>query len=184
AGMRGLMFNQFNEVIYELPVKSSFHKGLGMLEYFVTTHGARKGLADTALRTADAGYLTRRLCDVAQDVIINSRDCGTTEGALAHRITEEGEILEPIADRIFGKVSLATITDPDTKQSVITTDEIISREDAKRINQIENAYAKEYALAETDEARDKIGVKYSKLGFDVDEHGHLCVSVRSPLTCE
>jgi len=184
AGMRGLMFNQFNEVIYELPVKSSFHKGLGMLEYFVTTHGARKGLADTALRTADAGYLTRRLCDVAQDVIINAKDCGTTEGALAHRITEEGEILEPIADRIFGKISLATITDPQTKEEVIRFDEIISRDDAKKINKIENEYAKEYAAVETDEARDKIAAKYTKLGFDVDEHGHLCVSVRSPLTCE
>jgi len=82
SGMRGLMFNQFNEVIYELPVKSSFHKGLGMLEYFVTTHGARKGLADTALRTADAGYLTRRLCDVAQDVIVKAPDCGTARGSL------------------------------------------------------------------------------------------------------
>lgn len=184
AGMRGLMFNQFNEVIYELPVKSSFHKGLNMLEYFVTTHGARKGLADTALRTADAGYLTRRLCDVAQDVIINSRDCGTTEGALAHRITEEGEILEPIADRIFGKVSLATITEPKTNEVVITFDTIITRDDAKKINVIENAYVKEYNEAETDQAREKIINKYTQLGFDVDEHAHLCVSVRSPLTCE
>ncbi len=184
AGMRGLMFNQFNEVIYELPVKSSFHKGLGMLEYFVTTHGARKGLADTALRTADAGYLTRRLCDVAQDVIINSRDCGTTEGALAHRIVEEGEVLEPIADRIFGKVSLATITDPETKEPVITWDMIITRDDAKRINQLENNYVKEYNACQTDPERDKVIKKYPNLGFDVDEHSHLCVSVRSPLTCE
>jgi len=78
SGMRGLMLNQFNETIYELPVKNSFHRGLTMLEYFATTHGARKGLADTALRTADAGYLTRRLCDVAQDVIVKAVDCGTT----------------------------------------------------------------------------------------------------------
>src|SRR3569832_2295900 len=184
AGMRGLMFNQITEVIYELPVKCSFHKGLNMLEYFVTTHGARKGLADTALRTADAGYLTRRLCDVAQDVIINSKDCGTTEGALAHRITEEGEILEPIADRIFGKVSLATITDPQTKEAVITYDEVITRDDAKKINVIENAYDREYNEAADDQARDKIVSKYTALGFEVDEHAHLCVSVRSPLTCE
>ena len=118
AGMRGLMFNQFNEVIYELPVKSSFHKGLGMLEYFVTTHGARKGLADTALRTADAGYLTRRLCDVAQDVIVKSYDCGTSEGILAHRIVDQGEAIEQISDRIFGRVSLAVITDPDTGEEL------------------------------------------------------------------
>src|SRR5450432_3266919 len=114
AGMRGLMFNQFNEVIYELPVKSSFHKGLNMLEYFVTTHGARKGLADTALRTADAGYLTRRLCDVSQDVIVKAIDCKTTDGILAHRILDQGEAIEHIADRIFGRLALCVITDPET----------------------------------------------------------------------
>lgn len=184
AGMRGLMFNQFNEVIYELPVKSSFHKGLGMLEYFVTTHGARKGLADTALRTADAGYLTRRLCDVAQDVIINGIDCGTTEGVLAHRIMDEGEVIEPLADRIYGRIAISTITDPDTKEAVISFDSIISRDASKRVNQIENKYAAEYAATDDEAVREKLGDKYRALGFEIDDHGHLCVSIRSPLTCE
>src|SRR6476620_7878845 len=105
AGMRGLMFNQFNEVIYELPVKSSFHKGLSMLEFFVTTHGARKGLADTALRTADAGYLTRRLVDVSQDVIVRAKDCDTTDGVYACRLTFEGKVIETMGERSFGRCS-------------------------------------------------------------------------------
>ncbi len=184
AGMRGLMFNQFNEVIYELPVKSSFHKGLNMLEYFVTTHGARKGLADTALRTADAGYLTRRLCDVAQDVIINEEDCGTTDGVLAHRIVDEGEVIESLSERVYGRVSLNAITDPETGELVAEYGKIISREDAKRINAIEVEFAKAYTAAETEEAKDKVGDKYKGYGFEMDEHGQLCVLMRSPLTCE
>ncbi len=184
AGMRGLMFNQFNEVIYELPVKSSFHKGLNMLEYFVTTHGARKGLADTALRTADAGYLTRRLCDVAQDVIVKSVDCGTDEGILAHRILDEGETIEHITDRIVGRCALCVITDPESKEEITTYQEPISRDAAKRIAEIENKFWTEYHAVETEEERTKIGEKYRKLGFELDEHGYLSVIIRSPLTCE
>ncbi len=184
AGMRGLMFNQFNEVIYELPVKSSFHKGLNMLEYFVTTHGARKGLADTALRTADAGYLTRRLCDVAQDVIVKAEDCGTTDGIQAHRILDEGEAIEHITDRIVGRVALCVITDPDTDEALTEFQSPISREAAKRITEIENRFVAEYNDAETDEAKEKVGEAYTKLGFELDEHGYLSVTIRSPLTCE
>jgi DNA-directed RNA polymerase subunit beta' len=184
AGMRGLMFNQFNEVIYELPVKSSFHKGLNMLEYFVTTHGARKGLADTALRTADAGYLTRRLCDVSQDVIVKAIDCGTGDGILAHRILDQGEAIEPITDRIFGRVALAVITDPDTGEELTAYQEPITRDNAKRINAIENRFATEYAAAATDEAKDAVADKYRAYGFEADEHGYLSVVIRSPLTCE
>jgi DNA-directed RNA polymerase subunit beta' len=184
AGMRGLMFNQFNEVIYELPVKSSFHKGLGMLEYFVTTHGARKGLADTALRTADAGYLTRRLCDVSQDVIVKAIDCGTGDGILAHRILDQGEAIEPITDRIFGRVSLTVITDPETGETLCAYQEPINRDNAKRINVIENKFAAEYAAAPNDEERDAIADKYRAFGFEADEHGYLSVIIRSPLTCE
>jgi len=184
AGMRGLMFNQFNEVIYELPVKSSFHKGLSMLEYFVTTHGARKGLADTALRTADAGYLTRRLCDVAQDVIVKAVDCGTDEGIFAHRILDEGETIEHITDRIVGRVALCVIIDPDTKEELTAYQEPISRDAAKRITQVETKFWNEYHAVETDEERTKIGEKYRKLGFEMDEHGFLSMAIRSPLTCE
>ena len=184
AGMRGLMFNQFNEVIYELPVKSSFHKGLSMLEYFVTTHGARKGLADTALRTADAGYLTRRLVDVSQDVIIKQHDCETTEGIAVHRILDEGEAIEPIGDRMFGRVSLTEITDPETNETVIPFDTIITREQAKHVTAIENKYVSEYDAAKDDDERAKIGDRYRKHGFDINEHGQLIVLIRSPLTCE
>ncbi len=184
AGMRGLMFNQFNEVIYELPVKSSFHKGLNMLEYFVTTHGARKGLADTALRTADAGYLTRRLCDVAQDVIVKALDCGTTEGILAHRIVEQGEAIEPITERIFGRVSLTTISDPDTGEILATYQETITRDNAKKIATIENKFVAEYAAAPTEDEKQVIADRYRGYGFEADEHGYLSVAIRSPLTCE
>ncbi len=184
AGMRGLMFNQFNEVIYELPVKSSFHKGLNMLEYFVTTHGARKGLADTALRTADAGYLTRRLCDVAQDVIVKAYDCKTNDGILAHRITDQGEAIEQITDRIFGRVALAVITDPDTGEELTAYQEPISIENARRISQIEHRFVSEYTATETEEDKAAVIDKYRGYGFDSDEHGNLSVVIRSPLTCE
>jgi DNA-directed RNA polymerase subunit beta' len=184
AGMRGLMFNQFNEVIYELPVKSSFHKGLNMLEYFVTTHGARKGLADTALRTADAGYLTRRLCDVAQDVIVKAHDCGTSEGIQAHRITDQGEAIEPISDRIFGRIALTTITDPDTGEQLSQYQEMITRDNANRIKQIENKFVAEYNAAPTDDEKNAVADRYRGYGFEADEHGYLSVAIRSPLTCE
>jgi DNA-directed RNA polymerase subunit beta' len=184
AGMRGLMFNQFNEVIYELPVKSSFHKGLSMLEYFVTTHGARKGLADTALRTADAGYLTRRLCDVAQDVIVKSYDCGTSDGINAHRIVDQGEAIEHISDRLFGRVALATIVDPETGEHLADYQQPISKEAANEIKKIENKYAAEYAAAEGEDAKNAIADRYRTFGFEVDEHGYLLVAIRSPLTCE
>ncbi len=184
AGMRGLMFNQFNEVIYELPVKSSFHKGLSMLEYFVTTHGARKGLADTALRTADAGYLTRRLCDVAQDVIVKFIDCGTTDGILAHRIMDQGETIEQITDRIFGRIALTSITDPDTGEILCEYQGGISRDNAKRIAAIENKFVEEYGAETAEEAKTLITEKYRAFGFDADEHGNLSVLIRSPLTCE
>ncbi|HRJ27041.1 MAG TPA: DNA-directed RNA polymerase subunit beta' [Fimbriimonadaceae bacterium] len=183
SGMRGLMFNQFNEVIYELPVKSSFHKGLSMLEYFVTTHGARKGLADTALRTADAGYLTRRLVDVAQDVIIKRQDCGTTEGVLAHRIIEEGETIEVLADRLHGRVALATVSDPETGEVIVEMDALIKPDQAHRIGQIETKFFQSVEdLSEED--RTKMNSQYEGFGFEVTERGLLGMRVRSPLTCE
>ncbi|MCG9894186.1 MAG: DNA-directed RNA polymerase subunit beta', partial [Fimbriimonadaceae bacterium] len=112
SGMRGLMFNQFNEVIHELPVRSSFQKGLSMLEFFVTTHGARKGLADTALKTADAGYLTRRLVDVAQDMTIAEEDCGTILGIDTSALKEGEDVIEPLAERLVGNVAAEDVFDP------------------------------------------------------------------------
>ncbi|MCO5295436.1 MAG: DNA-directed RNA polymerase subunit beta' [Fimbriimonadaceae bacterium] len=184
AGMRGLMFNQFNEVIYELPVKNSFHKGLSMLEYFVTTHGARKGLADTALRTADAGYLTRRLVDVSQDVIIRAHDCGTSEGIFVHRIVDEGEVIEPIGDRMFGRVAIGTMVDPETGEEVVTAGEIITREQAQAVTKIENRYAQALAELTSEEERAKLADKYIACGFSQNEHGDLGAIIRSPLTCD
>ena len=105
SGMRGLMAKPSGEII-ETPITANFREGLNVLQYFISTHGARKGLADTALKTADSGYLTRRLVDVAQDVIITEMDCGTTEGIIVEPIIESGEIIEPLRDRIVGRVAL------------------------------------------------------------------------------
>src|SRR5690242_8312269 len=103
--MRGLMARPSGEII-ETPITANFREGLNVLEYFISTHGARKGLADTALKTADSGYLTRRLCDVAQDVIVTESDCGTSDGIYVEPIIESGEIIEPLRDRIVGRVAL------------------------------------------------------------------------------
>jgi len=105
SGMRGLMAKRSGEII-ETPITANFREGLNVLQYFISTHGARKGLADTALKTADSGYLTRRLCDVAQDVIVTELDCGTNDGIYVEPIIESGEIIEPLRDRIVGRVAL------------------------------------------------------------------------------
>jgi DNA-directed RNA polymerase subunit beta' len=110
SGMRGLMAKPSGEII-ETPITANFREGLNVLQYFISTHGARKGLADTALKTADSGYLTRRLCDVAQDVIISEYDCGTTEGIMVEPIVESGEIIEPLRERIVGRVALEDVVD-------------------------------------------------------------------------
>ncbi len=110
SGMRGLMAKPSGEII-ETPITANFREGLTVLQYFISTHGARKGLADTALKTADSGYLTRRLVDVAQDVIISEQDCGTVDGIYVGAIVEAGDIIEPLRDRIVGRVSLEKIKD-------------------------------------------------------------------------
>src|SRR2546425_107414 len=110
AGMRGLMAKPSGEII-ETPITANFREGLTVLQYFISTHGARKGLADTALKTADSGYLTRRLVDVAQDVIVSEQDCGTVDGIYVGSIVEAGDIIEPLRDRIVGRVSLEKIKD-------------------------------------------------------------------------
>ena len=119
SGMRGLMTDPFGRFVEDLPIKSNFHQGLSILEYFVSTHGARKGLADTALRTADAGYLTRRLVDVAQDVIIKEHDCGTTAGIWISALREEAEEIEPLENRIEGRVAWLDIVDPRTDEIIL-----------------------------------------------------------------
>ncbi|MBX3096515.1 MAG: DNA-directed RNA polymerase subunit beta' [Fimbriimonadaceae bacterium] len=185
SGMRGLMFNQFNEVIYELPVKNSFQKGLSMLEFFVTTHGARKGLADTALRTADAGYLTRRLVDVAQDVIVRAEDCGTTDGLLVTRLIMDGKTIEGIGDRAKTRMSQDTIIDPATGDVLVTVETMIDEPLAKRLNEIEEQYATDLSDALGDEeAVAKVRERYESYGFTTDDHNRLGMRVRSAITCE
>ena len=132
AGMRGLMAKPSGEII-ETPITANFREGLTVLQYFISTHGARKGLADTALKTADSGYLTRRLVDVAQDVIITQHDCGTDDGIIVSSIVEGGEIIEPLFDRIIGRVAVYDIKDPFTGQVLCKSQELIDEIRATRI---------------------------------------------------
>ena len=132
AGMRGLMANPAGRII-ELPIKSSFREGLTVQEYFISTHGARKGLADTALKTADSGYLTRRLVDVAQDVIVREEDCGTDRGILVSAITEGTEIIEPLDERLIGRYARKNVKHPETGKVIVAANELITEDLAKEI---------------------------------------------------
>ncbi len=132
AGMRGLMANPSGRII-ELPIKSSFREGLTVLEYFISTHGARKGLADTALKTADSGYLTRRLVDVAQDVIVREEDCGTDRGLAVRAIMDGTEEIESLYDRLVGRVSFRTVRHPETGEIIVKADQLIDEDKAKKI---------------------------------------------------
>jgi hypothetical protein len=131
AGMRGLMTDPAGRII-DLPIRSSFREGLSVLEYFISTHGARKGLADTALRTADSGYLTRRLIDVAQDVIVEEEDCATTGGVWITR-PEDESILQPFRERVIGRWAASEIIDPKTNEVVVLRGEEIEERIAERI---------------------------------------------------
>ncbi|HSP80382.1 MAG TPA: DNA-directed RNA polymerase subunit beta', partial [Myxococcaceae bacterium] len=135
AGMRGLMAKPSGEII-ETPITANFREGLSVLQYFISTHGARKGLADTALKTANSGYLTRRLVDVAQDAIINEYDCGTMDGLFIGALVEGGEIIEPLGERILGRVALDDILDPVTGEVLVHANEEI---DEERVRRIENS---------------------------------------------
>ncbi|BFH16982.1 DNA-directed RNA polymerase subunit beta' [Paenibacillus dendritiformis] len=132
GGMRGLMANPSGRII-ELPIKSNFREGLTVLEYFISTHGARKGLADTALRTADSGYLTRRLVDVAQDVIVREDDCGTDKGFLVSNISDGKEVIEGLYDRIEGRYSFETVRHPETGEVLVNRNELIDTDKAEAI---------------------------------------------------
>ena len=130
AGMRGLMANTSGKTI-EIPIKSNFREGLSVLEYFISTRGARKGMADTALRTADSGYLTRRMVDVCQDVIIREEDCGTSEGVWAAAVYDRGQMVESFGTAIHGRFPAVPITDPETGELLFGTDHMLMPEDAK-----------------------------------------------------
>ncbi len=135
AGMRGLMAKPSGEII-ETPIISNFREGLTVLEYFISTHGARKGLADTALKTADAGYLTRRLADVAQDVIVTMEDCGCEDGIEVSALMEAGEVVIPLSKRIAGRVAAEDVVDPITGEVLVRKNEEISDEVAERIEDL------------------------------------------------
>src|SRR5207245_9741431 len=134
AGMRGLMADPTGRII-DLPIKANFSEGLTVLEYFITTHGACKGLADTPLRTADSGYLTRRLVDVAQDVIVRTEDCGTTAGMWVTDISEERALSEPLFERIAGRVAAADVLDPKTQETLVKEGAEISDVQARNLIQ-------------------------------------------------
>jgi DNA-directed RNA polymerase subunit beta' len=127
AGMRGLMARPSGEII-ETPITANFREGLNVLQYFISTHGARKGLADTALKTANSGYLTRRLVDVAQDAIITEYDCGAMDGITLGSLVEGGEIIEPMGERILGRVALEDITDPFSGGELVRANEEIDEQ--------------------------------------------------------
>ena len=132
AGMRGLMADPAGKII-EIPIKSSFREGLTVNEYYISTHGARKGLADTALKTADSGYLTRRLVDVAQDVIVREEDCGTDRGLKVTAISDGSEVIEPLSDRLIGRTAFLTVKHPETGKVIVEKNQLISEDQAKEI---------------------------------------------------
>ena len=149
AGMRGLMANTSGKTI-EIPIKSNFREGLSVLEYFISTRGARKGMADTALRTADSGYLTRRMVDVCQDVIIREADCGTTEGVWVSAVYDRGQMVETFGTAIHGRFPAAPITDPKTGELLFDTDHMLMPEDAEVLeaHDIHKAYIRSVLTCE------------------------------------
>ena len=135
AGMRGLMSKPSGEII-EMPIISNLREGLNVVQYFISTHGARKGLADTALKTANSGYLTRKLVDVSQEVIVDEEDCGTLKGVNVSAIVENGELIEPFVDRIIGRTALERIVHPDTNQVVVDINEDITEAMAQTLENL------------------------------------------------
>ena len=167
AGMRGLMAKPSGEII-ETPITSNFREGLTVLQYFISTHGARKGLADTALKTANSGYLTRRLVDVAQDTVITEDDCGTVDGIWASSLMEGGEIIQRVGARVLGRVSLEDVYDPVTGDLVISANEGI---DEEKVAKIEDAGLEKVKIRSVLTCQTKRGVCKKCYGRDL-AHGH------------
>ena len=168
AGMRGLMAKPSGAII-ESPIKANFREGLGVLEYFISTHGARKGLADTALKTANSGYLTRRLVDVAQDSTIVERDCNNLDGIWAEPLMEGGEVIQPVGERILGRVSLEDIFDPFTNELLVAANEQITEE---KVEKIETAAIDRVLIRSVLTCRSKRGVCAMCYGRDLGR-GHM-----------
>ena len=133
AGMRGLLADTSGKTV-EIPIRSSFREGLDVLEYFISAHGARKGLVDTALRTADSGYLTRRLVDISQDIIVREEDCGTTEGIYVSEISDGKSVVESLKDRLYGRYTAEDVKDPVTGEIVVPVNTFLQEDEIKRIN--------------------------------------------------
>ncbi|MDD3652725.1 MAG: DNA-directed RNA polymerase subunit beta' [Desulfotomaculaceae bacterium] len=189
AGMRGLMADPSGRII-DLPIKANFREGLTVLEYFISTHGARKGLADTALRTADSGYLTRRLVDVAQDVIVREVDCGTNSGIEVGEIKDGNEVIEKIDDRIIGRVALEdvkvdlglgdvlehNICMPETGEVLVTAEKILDEEDVEKIREAGLPLPqKTLVFADAEITKEQAD--------EIVKHGVKKVKIRSVLTC-
>ena len=168
AGMRGLMAKPSGDII-ESPIKANFREGLSVLDYFTSTHGARKGLADTALKTANSGYLTRRLVDVAQDSVIAEYDCGTIDGVLMVALTERGEVIQPLSDRILGRVALDDVSDPYTGELLVAAGKEI---DEDTIDKIDKAGVDQVMIRSTLSCRTRGGVCILCYGRDL-ARGHL-----------
>ena len=168
AGMRGLMAKPSGEII-ETPITANFREGLTVLQYFISTHGARKGLADTALKTANSGYLTRRLVDVAQDCIISEEDCGTIDGIYVSALMEGGEIIETAGERVLGRVALEEILDPFTGEVLVNTNQEIDETLAKKID---DAGIERVNIRSVLTCKSKHGVCAMCYGRDLS-HGHL-----------
>jgi DNA-directed RNA polymerase subunit beta' len=135
AGMRGLMAKPDGSII-ETPIKANFRDGLNVLEYFISTHGARKGLADTALKTANSGYLTRRLCDVVQDLVVIQDDCGTNNGVQMRALVEGGEVIEALRDRILGRVTVGDVVNPETQETLFESGSLLDEDAVEEIERL------------------------------------------------
>ena len=168
AGMRGLMAKPSGEII-ETPITANFREGLTVLQYFISTHGARKGLADTALKTANSGYLTRRLVDVAQDSIITEQDCGTLDGIEMTPLVEGGEVIEGLGDRVLGRVALEDIRDPFTGNVIVHANEEI---DEAKVALIEDAGLERVKIRSVLTCQSRQGVCVQCYGRDL-ARGHM-----------
>jgi DNA-directed RNA polymerase subunit beta' len=168
AGMRGLMTKPDGSII-ETPITASFREGLNVIQYFISTHGARKGLADTALKTASSGYLTRRLVDVAQDMVVHDSDCGTSKGILITPLIESGNIIDPLRDRILGRVTASAIYKPDTGDLLCEAGTLL---DESYVDEIENAGIDQVLVRSAITCNSKIGICAKCYGRDL-ARGHL-----------
>ena len=177
SGMRGLMAKPqksgaSSQDIIENPILSNFKEGLSILEYFISTHGARKGLADTALKTADAGYLTRRLVDVAQDVVINGEDCGTLRGIVVSPLKKNDEIVEPISDRIVGRTAVNDIYVPDSNDLIISSGELIDEVISRKIEEADIDEVEVRSVLTCDLRRGVCAKCYGRNLFDLKTSNH------------